>query len=109
MTEKIEITFVEAKGTRRLIAAEIGASLMEAAIRNGVPGILGECGGASACATCHVYLSTAWNELVDPPGNTEIGLLEMVVEPTIESRLSCQVILRPAMDGLTVRIPATQI
>ena len=100
----IQLHFVEADGTTHDVLARTGGSLMEVAVRNGMPGILAECGGSCACATCHVVIAPEWREQVGPPNDMEAQLLELVDEKP-GSRLSCQVRLRDSHDGLVVNLP----
>lgn len=100
----IEIEFIAADGSRERVFTREGYTLMEAAVRSGVPGILAECGGACACATCHVVVDPAWTEVVGPPNSMEDQLLEMI-ERQPNSRLGCQIKLRQAFDGLVVQVP----
>ena len=109
MADTVKITFLQASGRAQVIDASVGMSLMEAAIHHRIAGILGECGGACACATCHVYLPARWTCALGEPNDTEKGLLEMVVDPTDESRLACQVVIDATMDGLIARVPASQM
>lgn len=102
------ITFVESDGSAHHIDAGNGLSLMEAARDNDVPGIEAECGGAGACATCHVYIDSAWFAVCGPAGRVEGELLELVEDRRQESRLSCQINISDVMDGLIVRLPETQ-
>ena len=85
-----------------------GSSVMENAVRNSVPGIEAECGGACACATCHVYVDEAWMEKVGEPEPMEEDMLDFAVDVRANSRLSCQIEMRDELDGLTVRIPERQ-
>jgi 2Fe-2S ferredoxin len=94
--------------TYEVNAAE-GQNLMEAAISNMVPGILGDCGGSCSCATCHVHIDPAWAGRLDPANQTEQELLEMAIDPDETSRLGCQIKLSAELDGLLVKIPASQI
>ena len=97
-------------GTVHRIEAQEGESLMQAALRNGVEGIVAECGGECACATCHVYVDARFAALLPPPDATESDLLGFVAaERTPTSRLSCQIALSPALDGIEVTIPDTQV
>ncbi len=99
------ITFIEPDGTERLIDAEPGESAMQAAKRNGVDGIIGECGGSCICATCHCHVDEAWMEHVGTAGDIESDLLEFEgtdVRP--ESRLACQILIVEALDGLLLRV-----
>jgi 2Fe-2S ferredoxin len=89
-------------------AAE-NASVMEAAISNLVPGILGDCGGSCSCATCHIYVDPAWVDRLVPATAAERELLEMAIDPNETSRLGCQVKISGALEGLHVVMPASQI
>jgi 2Fe-2S ferredoxin len=102
------ITFIDAQGTSRTVTADIGSTVMEAAIRNGIPGIEAECGGACACATCHVYVDEAWTAATGKAQPMEDDMLDFAFEVKPTSRLSCQIKLTAAMDGLTVRTPSKQ-
>ena len=104
------IHYILKDGTTRAVDAKVGASVMETAIRGNVRGIDAECGGCCSCATCHVYVDDAFADLLPPPDDMESALLEVVAserQPT--SRLSCQLNITTAFDGLTVRVPDTQI
>ncbi|MFK8250818.1 2Fe-2S iron-sulfur cluster-binding protein [Ancylobacter terrae] len=103
-----KITYIDASGTSRVVEAQIGATVMETAIRNGVPGIDAECGGACACATCHVYVDPGWTDAVGTPGPMEEDMLDFASEVKPNSRLSCQIKVTAALDGLVVRTPAHQ-
>jgi ferredoxin, 2Fe-2S len=102
------IAFIDPSGTRREIDAPIGITLMEAAVRNGVPGIVAQCGGACACATCHVYVAKAWLATLPPREDMEEGMLECAWEPRDNSRLSCQIQIATNLDGLEVTVPQRQ-
>lgn len=95
-------------GTPYYIEAAPGSTLMENAVRNSVPGIEAECGGACACATCHVYVDPQWRELVGPPNDIEREMLDFAYDLQDGSRLSCQIRLIEALDGLSVTIPERQ-
>ena len=103
-----KITYIDPSGATHDIDAEVGATVMETAIRNGVPGIEAECGGACACATCHVYVDEAWREKVGSPSPMEEDMLDFgfVVRPN--SRLSCQIKVSDELDGLVVSTPERQ-
>lgn len=99
----ITVTFVEANGAERVIReVEVGQSLMEVGRANGVEGITADCGGACACATCHVYIPAEWQELVGAPDEVETMTLDMAPNLTADSRLSCQIPVRQELDGLRV-------
>jgi 2Fe-2S ferredoxin len=103
-----KVVFFEPGGHRRELEARVGISLMEVAKQHDVAGIVALCGGACACATCHVYIEPAWLDRLDRPEDMELGMLESAFEPRANSRLSCQIAVTPALDGLEVRIPARQ-
>lgn len=102
------VTYIEASGQTHVIDVPERRTVMEGALRQNVPGIPADCGGSCSCATCHVYIDPAWAERVGPPGEAEREMLEGAVDPRPTSRLSCQVRLTPALDGLVVHIPASQ-
>jgi 2Fe-2S ferredoxin len=104
-----KVTYVSALGGQSVIVGQVGESVMAAAVRNGVPGIIGECGGNSSCATCHVWVRDEFLGLVGEPGDLEDDLLDLgVSERRDGSRLSCQIVLTDELDGLTVDVPAVQ-
>jgi 2Fe-2S ferredoxin len=103
------ITFIEHDGTVHQADAEIGQSVMQAATFAGVPGISADCGGACACATCHAYLEEAWLDAFPPPEGTEPDMLDNVTARRPSSRLTCQLVIGAGMDGLTLRLPESQL
>ena len=103
-----KITFVEYDGTVHTLDAEIGATVMETAIKNDIPGIEAECGGACACATCHVYVDEDWLERTGGPSPMEEDMLDFGYDVRPNSRLSCQIKVTEALDGLVVRTPSYQ-
>jgi ferredoxin, 2Fe-2S len=103
-----KIIYIEPNGTRREVSAPVGMSVMEAALSNEIEGIVALCGGACACATCHVYVEADWYPKLLAPEEMEEGMLEAAWEPRANSRLSCQIPITAELDGLTVRIPAKQ-
>jgi ferredoxin, 2Fe-2S len=103
-----KIIFTEPDGARREIDAPIGTTVMEAAVQNRVRGIVALCGGACACATCHVYVGHAWLAKVGPREEMEEGMIEAAWEPRENSRLSCQLHLTAELNGLEVTVPAQQ-
>jgi 2Fe-2S ferredoxin len=83
-----------------------GTSLMQAAVTHGIPGVVGECGGSMSCATCHVVVDPAWADRAGPPVAFEDAMLDATeVERQPGSRLSCQIVMRPDLDGLALRVP----
>ena len=103
-----KITYVDHAGTARTVEAEIGSTVMETAIKNGVPGIEAECGGACACSTCHVYVDEAWREATGEPSPMEEDMLDFAFDVRPTSRLSCQIKVSDALDGLVVTVPERQ-
>ena len=103
-----KITYIEFDGTEHTIDVKNGLSVMEGAIKNNVPGIDADCGGACACATCHVYVDEAWREKVGPPNAMEESMLDFAENVAANSRLSCQIKVSDALDGLVVRMPESQ-
>jgi 2Fe-2S ferredoxin len=103
-----KITYITYDGTVYDIEARNGTTVMENAVRNAVPGIEAECGGACACATCHVYVDEAWVERTGEPQPMEEDMLDFASDVQPNSRLSCQIRVSDALDGLIVRIPASQ-
>ncbi len=102
------ITIVAHDGKRFEIDAANNTSVMENAVKNSVPGIDAECGGACACATCHVYVDDAWTAAAGKPEPMEEDMLDFAHEPRENSRLSCQIMLTDALDGLVVHVPERQ-
>ncbi len=105
-----KITYIEHSGTEHVIEVKPGMTVMEGARDNGVPGIDADCGGACACSTCHVYLDDAWVDRVPPKEPMEEDMLDFAYQPDpVKSRLTCQIKVTPALDGLVVHIPEKQI
>jgi ferredoxin, 2Fe-2S len=103
------VTYLCPDGTEKTLDARVGDSVMETAVRNGVRGIVAECGGACACATCHVFVDEEYAVIVGGPGPLEDDMLDGAVTPRTErSRLSCQIKMRDEFDGLVVRIAPEQ-
>ncbi len=103
-----KITFVDYQGKARSVEGTVGDSLMEAANNNDIPGIDADCGGACACATCHIYISEQWLDAVGKPDDLEAEMLEVAEEVKDNSRLACQVPITEKMDGLVVTTPESQ-
>ena len=103
------ITFVDHRGAARIVEIPTGHSLMEGAVNNDVAGILADCGGACSCATCHVLVDPDWADTLPPRETTEEEMLEFAIEPGPTSRLSCQITITDALDGLVVTLPANQV
>lgn len=103
-----KITFIQPDGSAQTVDAEIGLTVMEAAKLNSVAGIEAECGGACACATCHVYVDETWRAAAGKPADMEEDMLDFAFDVHAESRLSCQIKVTAALDGLVVRVPGKQ-
>jgi 2Fe-2S ferredoxin len=104
-----KVVFITLDGAQRVVDARVGESVMAVAVRNGIPGIIGECGGNCSCATCHVYVADDFAAEVGGAGDMEDDLLDLGVDDRREtSRLSCQIQVTEARDGLTVQIPEGQ-
>jgi ferredoxin, 2Fe-2S len=108
MERMAKITYVDHAGKARTIEADLGSTVMETAIKHGVPGIEAECGGACACSTCHVYIDEGWREKVGDPAPMEEDMLDFAYGVQPNSRLSCQIKVSEELDGLTVRTPERQ-
>ncbi|MDA1077044.1 MAG: 2Fe-2S iron-sulfur cluster-binding protein [Proteobacteria bacterium] len=104
-----KITYVEHNGKTHEVDAENGLSVMRAAIDHGVPGIDADCGGECSCATCHVIISADWMARVGKPHDDEESMLDLNPEREANSRLSCQIEVTNALDGLVVQLPEFQM
>ncbi len=103
-----KITYIEHNGKEHQIEVESGMTVMEGAVKNSVPGIDADCGGACACATCHVYVDAAWKDKVGERADMEESMLDFAEDVRDNSRLSCQITVSDELDGLVVRMPETQ-
>jgi ferredoxin, 2Fe-2S len=103
-----KIVFIDPDGIRHTAEAQVGITVMETARRLGLRGIVARCGGACACATCHVYVAPVWMARLPPREDMEEGMLESAWEPRPNSRLSCQIEVTEALDGLEVSVPKRQ-
>ncbi|MDO8864219.1 2Fe-2S iron-sulfur cluster-binding protein [Haliea sp. E1-2-M8] len=103
------ITFITHDGIANEVVVEAGVSLMQAALNNGIDAILGECGGVCSCATCHCYIDRTWTSKTGEPSIIEKDMLDCVIEPEESSRLSCQITVTDALDGLVVHLPEAQV
>lgn len=103
------VTYVEHNGTERRVEVPSGDSVMQGAVNNLIEGIVAECGGGLACATCHCYVDDAWIDRVGSPSEAEKQMLEATsAEIKLGSRLSCQITVSDALNGLVVRLPESQ-
>ena len=103
-----KITYIEHDGTEHALDVKNGLSVMEGAVKNNVPGIDADCGGACACATCHVYVDEAWIDKVGTKSAMEESMLDFAENVQDNSRLSCQIKVSDELDGLVVRMPESQ-
>ena len=103
-----KFTYKDFKGNSKTIEVENGLSVMEGAIQNEIPGIDADCGGAMACATCHVYVKDEWFNKLSKAEDAEVDMIDMAYEPKKNSRLSCQIIVSDKLDGLEVTTPEKQ-
>ncbi len=103
-----KITYIDASGNERVVEAKNGMTVMETAIKHNIPGIDADCGGACACATCHVYVDGAFTDKVGKPSAMEQSMLDFAENVKENSRLSCQIKIRDDLDGLKVTTPESQ-
>ena len=103
-----KVTYIEYNGAEHMVEVPIGLSVMRGAVNNNVPGIDADCGGECACATCHVYVDEAWREATGEPAPMEEDMLDFGFDVRANSRLSCQIKVTAALDGLVVRTPERQ-
>ena len=104
-----KVTYIEHNGTQHEVSVESGLSIMEGAVQNGVPGIDADCGGACACATCHVYVKEEWLDKLSEQSDSEKDMLDFAFETKENSRLSCQIFLEDeTLNGIVVRLPEKQ-
>ena len=103
-----KITFIQHSGTEQTVDGLPGMSVIETAVKNMVPGIDADCGGACACATCHVYIEPEWVEKVGARNPMEEDMLDFAFDVRDNSRLSCQIKVSDALDGLRVKVPEKQ-
>ena len=104
-----QVTYVAHGGERRTVEVPLGENVMRGALYNGIEGIVGECGGGLACATCHCYVEEDWLGKLEAPADAELQMLESAVcEVRPNSRLSCQIAVTEALDGLVVDLPERQ-
>jgi len=102
------VTFIQPDGSSQTVEAPIGESVMKAAMKADVPGIVAECGGNCSCATCHAHVDEQWFGRLESAGDFEAAMLDGVIEQAPTSRLTCQIKMREDLDGMVVRVPASQ-
>jgi len=105
----VQIIFRQADGTSVAVEAGAAENVMRVAINNDIPGILADCAGNCSCATCHVVVAEEWVSRLAPPNPLEDGMLDFVLERQDASRLSCQIPVSDAIDGLIVDVPESQV
>jgi 2Fe-2S ferredoxin len=104
-----QVTYVEHGGTSHIVDVSVDENVMRGALYNGIDGIVGECGGGLACATCHCYVDDDWLDKLEAPSTAETEMLESAAsEVKPNSRLSCQIPVTEALDGLVVNLPERQ-
>ena len=103
-----KIKYIEHNGKEHEIEVSSGLTVMEGAIKNNIPGIDADCGGACACATCHVYINQDWIEKLNPKEDTEEDMLDFAFDVKENSRLICQISVTDELDGLVVNLPEKQ-
>ena len=103
-----KITYIEHNGKSHTLEVANGLTVMEGAVQNNIPGIDADCGGSCACATCHVYVDEKWFKKLANKESAEEDMLDMAFEPKSQSRLSCQLTVSDALDGLVVNMPSKQ-
>ena len=104
----VKVTYIENGGTEHHLDVPVGLSVMDGAKRFTIPGIDGDCGGACACATCHVYVEDGWADRLAPMEEIEHDMLDFAFDVQPNSRLSCQIKIDDTLDGLIVRTPPRQ-
>ena len=104
----VKVVYISSTGDRREVEGQPGQTVMEVGVKAGIDEIVAECGGACACATCHVYVAPEWFAKLPPAGPMESDMLDFAVDPRPNSRLSCQIRVEQELDGLIVETPAQQ-
>lgn len=106
----VQVVFVSASGERRALDVPKGTSVMQAAVQNGVDGIVGECGGSAMCATCHCHVDPAFADRLPPMQDIEEAMLDCAASPIDgRSRLGCQIELDDSLDGIVIHLPESQV
>lgn len=104
-----KVQFIQDNGQEKIVEGRVGDKILDVALANLIPGIIGECGGNLSCATCHVFINNQWIDLLPPKTADEEDMLEGTSEETTdESRLCCQIVLTPELDGIAIRVPRSQ-
>jgi len=103
-----KITYIEHSGKSHTLEVANGITVMEGAIQNNIPGIDADCGGACACATCHIYVDKKWFNKLEKKSEAEQDMLDVAIEPNKFSRLGCQITVNDDLDGMVVKMPSKQ-
>ena len=103
-----KITYIEHNGKTHNVEVSNELSVMEGAVQNNIPGIDADCGGACACATCHIYVDEKWFNKLPNKSEAEQDMLDMAIEPNKFSRLGCQITVNDDLDGMVVKMPSKQ-
>jgi len=104
-----KITYIENNGKSHTVEVAEGLTVMEGAVQNNIPGIDADCGGGMACATCHVYVKDEWFDKITKKSEGEDDMIDQAYEPKKNSRLSCQILVSPEIDGLEIHLPEKQV
>lgn len=104
-----KVIYIDKKDKQYVIDIENGTNLMQAALDNLVPGVLGDCGGAAACATCHVFVDPEWTDRAGKASDIELDLIDGLLETKSTSRLACQIVMSDELDGIVLHLPESQI
>jgi 2Fe-2S ferredoxin len=104
-----KVRFILHNGTEQLVEGEVGSSVMQTAVDNMVPGIIGDCGGNCSCATCHGYVDPDWIDRLTPISGSEAAMLDGAMRVEDNSRLTCQIKLTETLDGIVIRLPISQV
>lgn len=105
----VKLNFISHSGAKQAVEAELGETLMEAAVRNKVEGIEASCGGSMACGTCHAYISEPWFSAIPSPSESEAAMLDFGIHVRSTSRLCCQITVSESLDGAEIETPESQV
>lgn len=103
-----KVKFIEHSGKEHVVDGDVGSSIMQIALDNGVPGLLADCGGSCSCATCHGYVDSSWKDKLGDLSEVEIMMLDSIEDKNEQSRLTCQIHMTEELDGIVIRWPEHQ-